>query len=451
MTHTDIYDIIIVGAGMAGLHLGVNILTKYPTLNCCILEKYNYVGGRVVTYTKTLPNIGKVQWENGAARISSLKHKRTMKLLSEYGLTFVPIDPDIDFIKNTNGILTGNNFTNLVNVYIKPLTMLPKEILATHTIKELLDKTIGSGQAKDFYIKFPYYSEIHTLRADIAIQSFMNEMGTNDNFGVCAEGLSTLANNLYDDFILLGGNLYTNVDLISVSKVDNYLVTSDILLDCMDRLMKKPLIYRAKTCVLALHSGALRNITGVNHLPILKHLRMTPLLRMYAVFPIRSGKSWFSGLRKIVTGERIRYILPVNPAKGIIMISYTDGYDADYWIKEFHKSGKYGEDNIKDLIMSEVRSLFPDRTIPDPLFFKMHIWYDGCTYWKPGDYNVEDESDKSLQPLSDSMSRLFMCGESFAVHQCWIESALEQAHKLFMNTHFRSTLREHERDNTHPK
>ena len=122
------------------------------------------------------------------------------------------------------------------------------------------------------------------------------------------------------------------------------------------------------------------------------------------------------------------------------MISYTDGADARHWFKE--KAGKHGEDNVRDLIMKEVRELFPDRTIPDPLFFKLHPWTDGCTYWKPGDYCPYEESRRSLYPLPSVIPNLFMCGESFAVRQCWMESALEQADKLLYNRQFQESMRQ---------
>ena len=54
---------------------------------------------------------------------------------------------------------------------------------------------------------------------------------------------------------------------------------------------------------------------------------------MYAVFPVKAGISWFSGLPKVVTNSPIRYIIPVDAKKGIIMISYTDGADAVWWIQ----------------------------------------------------------------------------------------------------------------------
>ena len=72
--------------------------------------------------------------------------------------------------------------------------------------------------------------------------------------------------------------------------------------------------------------------------------------------------------------------------------------------------------------------------------FKQHHWYDGCTYWLPGTYNVEEESNKSLNPRPKSMPNLFMCGESFAVKQCWVESALVQADKLLESDTFRRAI-----------
>jgi protoporphyrinogen oxidase len=41
-----------VGAGIAGLRVGIDVMKKHPKLRCCILEKYGYNGGRVVTYHK---------------------------------------------------------------------------------------------------------------------------------------------------------------------------------------------------------------------------------------------------------------------------------------------------------------------------------------------------------------------------------------------------------------
>jgi hypothetical protein len=90
--------------------------------------------------------------------------------------------------------------------------------------------------------------------------------------------------------------------------------------------------------------------------------------------------------------------------------------------------------------MTEIRQLFPDRTIPDPIFFKQHPWISGCTYWLPGSYNVIEESYKSLHPMANDYPGLFIANESFAVKQCWMESALEQADRLLNHPKFRIAL-----------
>jgi hypothetical protein len=113
------------------------------------------------------------------------------------------------------------------------------------------------------------------------------------------------------------------------------------------------------------------------------------------------------------------------------MISYTDGKDAEYWMKQ-------SPSIVQSNIMHSIRTLFPDRSIPNPLFFKLHPWTAGCTYWLPGTYDVEEESQKSLHP--DTNIPLFMCGESFAVHQEWIESALEQADCLLQCHSFQTSV-----------
>lgn len=417
-----LYDLIIVGAGIAGLRVGIETLKKYKGVRCCIIEKYNYNGGRVVSFKKKIEGVGEVQWENGAGRISE-SHFRVRKLLRDHGLSFVRISPDTDFLSKSDPIPFTNSFSNLLPVFLEPLSYLSQDELQNNTVGELLIRLYGKGKAKEFYQEFPYYAEIHTLRADIALQSFQSEMQSNKGFGVCGEGLSTLISKMVHQFNNLGGTIIHNIELYNVSRLHS----GSIRLQCTNTTNNSKLFFIANTCVLALHHSALKAVKGVNHLGVLKHLQMEPLLRVYAVFPKINGKVWFYNMHKIVTDSRIRYIIPINQDKGTIMISYTDGADAEFWINAMEKSG---EKSVERIIMSEIRRLFSDSEIPNPIFFKFHPWYDGCTYWLPGNYNVNDQSNNSLHPLKETIPNLFMCGESFAVKQCWMESALEQADKL---------------------
>jgi len=408
------YDIIIIGAGVAGLRVGIETLHRNPHLRCIILEKYNVVGGRINTYHTTIPGIGKLHWENGAGRISHT-HKKVLALMKQYQLEWIPISKDSLYLER-NGSLHPNRFSELHDVFIEPLRSLPLDVLQTHTLGQVSDMVIGKDRTRSFYNQFPYFSEIHTIRADHAIQVFDHEMKSMAGFGICKGGLSLLIDGMVKEFESLGGSIERNQEVISVSSFKG-----EVKIVCMQRELHSRQTYIAPTCVMALPSDSVKQIRGVSHLPVLERLVMTPLLRMYAVFPVKKGKSWFSDLSKIVTNDPIRYIIPID--QRTIMISYTDGEDATFWLKQDRTT-------VQDQVMKHIRSLFPDRSIPDPIFFKMHAWKDGCTYWKPGRYNIVEESKKSLHPDPHGMPGLFLCGESFAVHQCWIESAIDQADQL---------------------
>jgi hypothetical protein len=103
----------------------------------------------------------------------------------------------------------------------------------------------------------------------------------------------------------------------------------------------------------------------------------------------------------------------------------------------------YGEDAVKKEVMQHIRSAFPEKSpVPDPIFFKIHPWHDGCTYWLPGVYNPCKVSDASVHPVPDIFPTTFVCGESTSIRQAWMEGALEQTEKLYMNTIFCDILRD---------
>jgi monoamine oxidase len=415
------YDIVIVGAGIAGLRMGIELRRLYPHLSCCILERYNYTGGRIFTFRTSLPRIGKVQWESGAGRISTSHHK-VLSLLKRYHLTVFPMSSQL--IYQDLSTIAEDPFSALHDVFLSPLRQLSKKILQTHTVGELLNQILGPTDAKSYYQQFPYWSEIHSLRADRALLAFDSEMSSMSGFVGCIEGLSSLTDHMKEEFLTHGGQIQYNMEVSAVSPLTN-----------------GGIVFTCKTCpiqsnigILAIHRNAAAHIQGVHQLPVLSKLRMEPLLRMYAIFPIKKGKCWFSDLSKTVTNGPLRFIIPINSRKGIIMISYTDGDDARYWMKKSHSI-------IQQHVMKLIRQLYSDRVIPDPILFKLNSWENGCTYWQPGLYDVEEESKKSLHPLPEKLPHLFLCGESFSAHPCWMESALDQADQLLTLPAFQKAIR----------
>lgn len=403
------YDLLIVGGGITGLYTGLKWLKQHPSSRCCIVEKYESLGGRVVTYRPTVRGKGKLQWESGAGRIS-VRHRRVLKLLKDYQLTFYPIHGDWKW----NGVVESNPFEALSDLYLTPLMSLPTRLLRSMTLSDLLSRIHGPTRATRYMAMFPYYSEFHTLRADLALDALRGELRSGNGFGVCGEGLGELIHRMSSDFKKHGGEILTETTVSDIAYSSNPIQISMISKD------KKMFCY-AKRVVCAVQASAFSSIRSLSSLPFLRYLRMEPLLRIYAVFPTQQGRSWFSDLSTTVFNHPLRFFLPIRPDKGVAMISYTEGKDARHWFT-------MKDEEQKKCVMKALREVFPSFSIPQPLYYKAHLWREGCTYWLPGSYSAKEVSQQSIQPFSGIP--LYLCNESFAVNQSWMESGLIQADQV---------------------
>lgn len=417
-------DVLIIGAGIAGLRCGISLLKQRPSQSIVILEKYNYNGGRVVTYHKSIEDMkgkcSKVQWEIGAGRIHK-SHKKVLELLKQYNLHSFPIGDTM--LYEDDGIRTHNIFTDTIQMLVEPLSHLSEEYLATHTLQEALEDVLGEDKAHALLIQFPYRAEVDTLRADLGLESFREEMGTNDGYIVVKEGLSALIQGMVKEFTALGGTILQGHEVTDIQPTDDLILVKA-------KTKGGDVLWETQTVICALHRDAFASIPLFKEWSILDKLQMAPLIRTYAVFPLEKGSSWFGDLPKVTCAGLLRYFIPVNPACGTVMISYTDGKDAEK-IKALLDT--HGEEKLGEILVDAARKSFPDKTIPDPLFFKAHPWTSGCTYWLPGSYDPVQESKKAMKPFSNY--RIFCCGESFSLRQAWMEGALEHA-DLLLETYF---------------
>lgn len=404
------FDLIIIGAGIAGLWSGIQALRKgRKDLRVLILEKYKYIGGRIVTHYKK-----GLQWEIGAGRIHQ-SHSRVRALMKKFGLTWVPMDGKSNWRDSANPVNEKDIFPDLYELYISPLMFLPANELACNTLYSCMIKVHGQAKADDICEKFPYWSELKTIRADLALGSFQHEMREWDGFGACREGLTAIIRELTAEFEALGGHIFYKDPAVDIRKRG----------DIVEILLYDDKVFTCKSCLLATHRDAIAEMPSLQKWEMLSKVKMDPLLRMYAVFPVVGGKSWFSDISKTITDSKVRFIIPVNPSKGVLMISYTDGDDARYWIDKMKKTKD--RDGCINEVMKEIRELFPEKSIPNPKDFHMYPWHSGCSYWLPGDYDPVIESKKAH--IIDK--GIFCCGESFSLRQAWIEGALENAEELF--------------------
>ena len=411
------YDVLIIGAGLAGLHCALRL--HKPGLKLAIAEAYRYVGGRVVSYNP--PDFPNVRWENGAGRIHS-SHIMLKRYLDRYDLNIIPL-PTEQTWKPVKGNAESNIWPSLATILTHMLKNLKPSLLARHTVAELANAVYGGVYTEKLLVHFPYRAEVFRMRADLALKSLSEEMKSNEHFYVVKEGLSSLTKAMRAELEEKGVQFLLGHRATGITQGPSNSLRATFTVK--DDEKHKHVELTAKKIILAVHSTALKGISPFSNLPILKHLKMEPLLRTYGIFPTKPNP-WFEGMKTTVTDSPLRYIIPINPKQGTIMTSYTDAQDTKPYLKLLDKSPKL----LEKCILKDLRHLFPDCDIPNPLFFKAHPWYEGCTYWLPGLYNPNEESEAIMNPMPKRFEHLYVCGESYSLRQAWMEGALEHAESM---------------------
>lgn len=429
------YDYLIAGAGIAGLYTAYHLNKHFPSVRICILESSAYIGGRLHTIA-----YDGIKVDGGGARFNT-EQSRILALIKELGLDnkkitipssdakYMPIhtqnslanakyDPSLeqifptidDFIADMQKYIHRENITKQQLIDTSILEFATKYYSKSHpTITEYL------------VARYPYYSELSTLNALEGINLFTNEFSSNMKYFILDGGLEQLASTIYNQLKLKSNiTIHKETPLESIVKTDNiYTITGN--------RNKTKNIFTAKHIILALPKPALSKINYLTHNKnkdvsrMINSIQNEPLYRIYARYPIdkKTGKVWFDGLPKIVTNLPIKYIIPNNYKKGVIMITYTDSKFAKYWFKQVANG------TFETTLTKQLKMLFPDKNIPKAKWYKHCPWIMGAGYWKKGSKR-EEIMPKMIQPLGDE-EEIYVCGENYSSHQAWVEGSLETA------------------------
>jgi monoamine oxidase len=389
---------VIVGAGLAGLLTAERCAKAGDRVT--IIEKYDYIGGRVLT--------SKRGYEIGAGRVGG-SHTRVWALVRRFGLHRSRHNPHTEYRRLGTAESEPNTFST---VFAPVLKAIEPAATGSTTLGRLLTTTDAPVNT----LQFPYRAELQRLRADLGAHAFRTEFSAEETYYSVIEGLSAIIRGLTDACKAADVRFVLEREVTDVVRTtgDRYQVH-----------MKgfSPIV--ADRVVLALHATALSKLPCMQTARFLKHLTMAPLTRIYAQYPT---PAWFPPIR-VVTDSPLRYIIPIDTEKGVVMISYTDDQDTRAWV---HLKGE----QLTAAIQKEVRRLFPERTIPEPLWCKAYEWTEGCTYWKPGSYDPIAMSREAMNPMPTAMPQLYVTGESVCLRQAWMEGALEHAEQLW-NTYLR--------------
>ena len=464
------YDIIIVGGGISGLNTAYQYFKLHPKKTILIIDRNNRLGGRIFTYNHEYKN-KKYSFEAGAGRISS-KHINLINLIKEFNLELIKIPNKVnykfigsdDISDNHNKFIEYNKkyptFDYIIIDIKKRLKKKPKlfkDNIKNYTLLELVDilyskknktskkktnrtskkktnrtskkktnRTLKPFKMSEYIEKtYHYWSECAVLNAEDALKTFSQDFNLKTQYYVLKGGLSQLVDKIVKKIKTTSNcDIKLNCPLTSITK-NTIHKPNDIGYNNQTYIINNK--FESDVVVLALPKQSLTKLINSNSLitPVKKYLNMVdcqPLYRIYAQYPINShdNKVWFHDIGKTTTNLEIKYIIPIDSSKGIIMISYTDGKYANYWNNLVKKSNSI----FKKELSQQLKLLFTLKKIPNPNWVTHHYWKNGACYWKPK-YSGSEFEKKIIQPIKNE--KIFIVNSNFNRKQAWIEGGLKSS------------------------
>jgi protoporphyrinogen oxidase len=403
-----IYDIIILGGGIAGIYTTYKLLQKNPSLSILLLESSDRFGGRIHTITK-------YGIEAGAGRFSS-KHRHLLQLINELGFEDkkIKLTSSFQYFPSREKDTHSYDLQELIEIIIAASKLEKITYLQTVSLTEYAETIFTKEEVQYIHDSFGYYSELVIMNAHDAIQ-LMKQLNEKNTFYSLQGGLSQIIEAMMEKIKQIKPNqqcLKKNHQVIDINRE-----TDESFYSVFTENNK---IFQGNKIIAALPKQVIENITVFKILkPYLKKIECAPLCRIYSKFAPIKGKQWFEDISKFTTNNNIRMVIPINREKGMIMISYTDNKYAKYWNALYEKEGiKKVNEQLAKYMRESIQI-----EIPKPIETMVYYWPCGVGYWGI-DADSHEISQLMKRPFEDE--EIYICGEHYSEkNQQWIEGALE--------------------------
>jgi len=155
-----------------------------------------------------------------------------------------------------------------------------------------------------------------------------------------------------------------------------------------------------------------------------------PFLRVYAHFPGSSAETMARLLpQTTVVGTPLYKLIPMDAAKGVHMIAYTDNAGADHYSR--HSGHLQNTPAARRFWAKEVEEAFhlPPKTLEiDDL--SIHYWPIGTHYFRPLNKARYASRAAFLRQVQHPHRGVYVVGEGMSQNQGWTEGALESVDKV---------------------
>ena len=383
------YDIIIVGCGISSLYYLYMLQKINSNAKIAILEKRPYYGGRIHSV-----KIGDDIIDSGALRFNR-NHKHLVQLLDELGIT---------------------NYAKLASKKSVTLSKQLREKWGAFLRKTSHKKYANypfSSVAKLFFTKEEYatlklwfgydekwentqcYNFSKTMLYDFDAEEYYYFP---EGFSIVPDAVYAAIKDNKNYHFHFGKKVVKIADPNNIYTADNNHFTADHI-------------------IFACPPHYISNIEGTEELePLIGCVGWITLNRIYAKIPNHGFPN-----KAIHSKNPLCQIVPVD--KDIVIISYSTGEDAKFWIEQ-EQNG-----TLWKTLRECLAPYFPDGEVKKPEWIRQNYWNPATHYFRAGCIPAETQY-KSFQPLYNK--KWYIIGEAFSLNQGWVNGSLENA-KTFLS------------------
>jgi len=381
------FDIVIIGGGIAGLYTGYILLQNYPNVKFIILEKApkSDNAGRI---NSTTFNNHKIQMGAG---IGNKSNKLLIKLLDELSIPYV-----WGYVKQKN---ISKNFTKIINKLNTLYSKTYKTNISGLTFKQFAMQHITREEYEELLINSGYRD---FEKGDcFHILNYYRLEDNSEDFDCIYCDWSILIKKLHT---LLKKHIVYECDVNSFTREITFIVNTD----------KKT--YNAKNIICA---TAVDGIKKLFTNKIYSNILGLSELRIYGVINkmYREEFNNYVGDYQIVkVPNKLQKIISIDKKNGLYMLAYCDTKYADA-LHQYINDKKQVEKMIKkattqDIVIDDIKGIY---------------WNISIHCYKPLRKSF-GSIDNFIKVLQHPEANILVVGEAVSHQHGWMESALNSVH-----------------------
>jgi hypothetical protein len=395
------YDIVIVGAGIAGLYSAYVILKQSPDTSILILES-GEIGGRMGTDKFYGASVSK-----GAGVGRKKTDVLLAALLKDLHVDYNEFTIDHNFSTTIHDqVVDVNKIVGFLRKIYKQQPQPPKQ-----SFKQFAIKHIGEPLYNNFVLSTGYtdYED-----ADIYSVLYLYQMDNNTS-GWTAFHIP------WSDLIdrikrRIGAHrIKTGHNVVSIKQTESTF-----------EVVSNKSVFQTQKVIVATQIDTVQRLFP--RMPVYQKIHGQPFLYVYAKFNKESAALLKTMVPTYTIVEPpLQKIIPMDPDRGVYMIAYSDNDNAirlKPYLDETRESNKRYFERQLERALSLHLSLSSEQ--------KLHIIALTSYYWKSGTHFFEPldtKKYKNLRQMLDlaqhPMPGIVVVGEAVSAHQGWVEGALE--------------------------